>query len=218
MSDHPLEKYMLPDEEGFENDPFGYSSLAWHKWCIAQTVAGHDIEIIKSPSSADLKSPILWLTQANALSKAATSLLDNKPNLEALPEYTQGVVHCQYHSVALMLVGLSLEVSLKAILILNQGVDSFTEIEKSHRHHRLLELCKVVPGLSEKDGAILECLTHFIYWSGKYPDPGSGRHDDKEHIFELSEKYQINAKQLFELTTRILNYVSEEVHNATSEN
>jgi hypothetical protein len=170
-----LKKSVTPNPRGFAVDPIGYSALAWHKWGMAQTMAGFPIDITKPPTATDLKSPILWLTQAHALSEAAINVLRGQPNLEHLPIYTKGVCHCQYHAVALMLVGLSLETCLKAMLIVREGIDEFTEKENKRKHHRLHELSGFVPGLTDKDRAILECLTHFIYWAGKYPDPGSGR-------------------------------------------
>ena len=205
---HPLEKSVAPNPNGFDVDPFGYSALAWHKWGMAQTMAGFEIDISKPPVAEDLKSPILWMTQAHALSEAAVNVLRGEPNLERLTIYTKGVCHCQYHAVALMLVGLSLETSLKAMLIAKEGIREFTAKEKKRRHHRLHELSEFIPDLTKKDKAILECLTHFIYWAGKYPDPGSGREDDAVSIFVISEKHEISAKQLFELASRVMAYRS----------
>lgn len=102
------------------------------------------------------------------------------------------------------------------MLIVREGIEKFTENEGKYRHHRLKELSKFIPDLNDKDRAILECLTHFIYWAGKYPDPGSGREEDSVAIFELSEKYEISAKQLFELAARVMAYtqivVNEEAY------
>lgn len=203
---HPSEKSVAPNPEGFGQDPFGYSALAWHKWGIAQTMAGFPVDISKPPTATDLKSPVLWMTHAYALSEAAVSVLKREPNLEHMTIYTKGVCHCQYHAVALMLVGLSLEISLKAMLIIREGIEEFTSREKERRHHRLHELSSFVPNLTEKDQAILECLTHFIYWAGKYPDPGSGREKDAVSVFHASEKHQISAKELFGLAARIMGY------------
>jgi hypothetical protein len=203
---HPLEKSVGPDPRGFEVDPIGYSALAWHKWGLAQTMAGFPVDISKPPTAIDLKSPTLWLTQAHALSEAAINVLGSEPNLDHLTVYTKGVCHCQYHAVALMLVGLSLEICLKAMLIVREGIEKFTTKESERRHHRLQALSEFIPELSDKDRAILECLTHFIYWAGKYPDPGSGREKDAVAVFDLSEKYEISAKQLFELISRVMGY------------
>jgi len=212
---HPLEKSVAPNPNGFDVDPFGYSALAWHKWGMAQTMAGFEIDISKPPVAEDLKSPILWMTQAHALSEAAVNVLRGEPNLERLTIYTKGVCHCQYHAVALMLVGLSLETSLKAMLIAKEGIREFTAKEKKRRHHRLHELSEFIPDLTKKDKAIPECLTHFIYWAGKYPDPGSGREDDAVSIFVISEKHEISAKQLFELASRVMAYTEVIVNENT---
>ncbi len=105
-----------------------------------------------------------------------------------------------------MLVGLSLEIALKAMLIVKEGIEEFTSKEHQRRHHRLHELSDFVPDLNEKDKAILEFLTHFIYWAGKYPDPGSGRGKDAISVFGISEKHEISAKQLFDLASRVMSY------------
>tara|TARA_R110001592_G_scaffold254129_3_gene517486 strand:+ start:29414 stop:29953 length:540 start_codon:yes stop_codon:yes gene_type:complete len=173
---------------------------------MAQTIAGFHVDITRPPTHRDLKSPILWLSQAHALSEAAANVVRNDPNLDHFSIYTKGVCHSQYHAVALMLVGLSLETGLKAMMIIRDGIDSYIEAEKQRRHHRLHELAEFVPGLSDKDLGILEALTHFIYWAGKYPDPGSGRENDAVDVFEISERYEITAKDLFSLSARILNH------------
>jgi len=111
-----LEEFLVPNLHGFESDPIGYSALAWHKWGMAQTVAGFPIDITRAPTHRDLKSPILWLSQAHALSEAAVNVVKSDPNLDHLPIYTKGVCHSQYHAVALMLVGLSLETGLKVLI------------------------------------------------------------------------------------------------------
>jgi hypothetical protein len=206
---HPLEKSVAPNPNGFDQDPFGYSTLAWHKWGMAQTMAGFPVDISKSPTTADLKSPVLWMTQAYALLEAAIGVLKREPDLEHMTIYTKGVCHCQYHAVALMLVGLSLEISLKAMLIIREGIETFTSREKERHHHRLRELSSFVPNLSEKDQAILECLTHFIYWAGKYPDPGSGREKDVVSVFDTSEKHRISANELFRLVARVMAHARE---------
>jgi len=212
---HPLEKSVAPNPKGFDVDPFGYSALAWHKWGMSQTIAGFPVDISKPPAAEDLKSPILWMTQAHALSEAAVNVLRSEPNLEHLTIYTKGVCHCQYHAVALMLVGLSLEIALKAMLIVKEGIAEFTSKEEQRRHHRLHELSEFVPDLNQKDKAILECLTHFIYWAGKYPDPGSGRERDAVSVFEISEKHEISAKQLFELASRVMSYAETVINENT---
>lgn len=208
-----LHEYILPDRGDFAADPIGYSALAWHKWGVAQTLAGFPVDIVKPPSSEDLKSPILWITQAHAMAEAARLVLQNKPNLDHLPVYTKGVCDCQYCAVGLMLVGYSLEICLKAILIMKKGIEVYTVEEKAHKHHRLVELAEFIPELSAKDNAILKALTHFTMWAGRYPDPGSGRLDDAEEIFLLSEEYKISAKELFQLAARVMRHSQQVIES-----
>ncbi len=202
-----LEQQLLPNRQAFATDPFGYSALAWQKWAIAQNVAGFPIDPEKPPTSHDLKSPVLWLSQAHALSEAATVVLLGNPNLESMPVFTQGVCDSQYCAVGLMLVGYSLEICLKAMLIIQKGVESYTAEENKHKHHKLVKLSELIPELNEKDKAILLLLTHYLVWAGRYPDPGSGREADTESIFVLSKKHQITASDLFRLAAQVMSHV-----------
>src|SRR5881394_1169613 len=203
---HPLEKHTMPNPDGFASDPFGYSALAWQKWIMVQVIAGFDLDPSKPPTSADLKSPVLWLTQAHAMSEAAMAVIKTAPNLESMPQDMRGVCHCQYHAVALMLVGYSLEICLKAMLIIKKGIGTYAAEEKKHHHHRLDTLAEFIPELSEREKAILKVLTHFVTWAGRYPDPGSGREAHSEEIFTLSEQHQIAAKDLFAVATRVMQH------------
>ena len=151
----PLES-IKPDKDGFASDPLGYGALAWHKWAMAQTIAGFPVDLEKGPSNEDLKSPVLWLAHAHALSEAARILIFGAPNLDPMPEPVRGVSHCQYHAVALMLIGYSLEVCLKAMLIIKSGVEAYQAEEKKYFHHSLDKLSDFVPGLSEKEKAVLK--------------------------------------------------------------
>jgi hypothetical protein len=204
-----IEQHLAPNRNGFESDPFGYSALAWQKWGMAQTVAGFPVDITKPPTSEDLKSPLLWLSQAHAMSEAAVAVIGREPNLSHIPLMTKGVCHSQYFAVALMLVGYSLEICLKGMLIIKLGIEGYTAEEKKYHHHKLDELSAFVPGLSERDRAILKVLTHFVSWAGRYPDPGSGRESNTEEIFTLSEKHQISGNDLFALSARIMAHASE---------
>lgn len=201
-----LETHILPNRNGFGSDPLGYSALAWHKWGAAQTIAGFPMDLSKSPTSEDLKSPVLWLAQAHAMAEAARIVLQNEPDLDHLPDSIKGVCDCQYCAVGLMLVGYSLEICLKAMLIMTKGIGVYTSEEKKHRHHRLEQLAEFVPGLNAKDKAILRTLTHFVTWAGRYPDPGSGRENNAEEIFALSEKHQVAASDLFNLAARVMGH------------
>lgn len=201
-----INKFIEPNRKGFDSDPFGYSALARHKWGMAQMIAGYPVDITKPATSEELKNPMLWLSQAHALAQAAVIVLKNEPELKVMPESIRGACDSQYCAVGLMLVGYSLEICLKAMMIMKNGIENFIKVEKKHRHHRLQDLANFVPDLSAKDKAILKLLTHFVYWAGRYPDPGLGREDDAEDIFILSEKYKISAKDLFVLSSMIMNY------------
>lgn len=204
-------EYTLPSKDAFASDPLGYSALGWHKWGMAQTLAGYPVDLPKGPTSDDLKSPVLWLSHAHAMMEAACVVLQGSPNLEVMPEPVRGVTHCQYHAVALMLVGYSLEICLKAMLIIKNGVPAYQAEEKKHHHHNLEKLAEFVPGLSTKDMAILSGLSHYVRWAGRYPDPGFGRESHAEEIFQLSECNQISAKDVFTLVTRIMGHSREVV-------
>ncbi|MBA5204531.1 hypothetical protein H2Y57_12680 [Pectobacterium aroidearum] len=190
----------------FGEDPFGYCVLARHKLGLASTIAGFPVDITKPATENELKNPVLWLTQAHALSEAAIAVLEKDPAFGVIPSSIRDVCDSQYCAVGLMLVGYSLEICLKSMMIMREGIDGYKAIEKKNRHHRLHQLASFIPELSEKDLAILKGLTHFVYWAGRYPDPGSGREDDVEDIFNISEEYQISAKDIFTLLTKVMQY------------
>jgi len=200
---------ILPSKSAFNSDPLGYGALAWHKWAMVQTLAGFDPDLRKGPRSEDLKSPVLWLSHAHAISEAARVLLAGTPNLEPMPADMRGVCHCQFYAVALMLVGYSLEVCLKAMMIIRKGIAVYQAEEKKYFHHSLDKLAEFVPDLTEKDKAILKGLSHFVRWAGRYPDPGFGKEAHAEEIFTLAERYQISAKDLFALAAHIMSYASK---------
>ena len=203
---------IAPSKAAFIADPLGYGSLAWHKWALFQTMAGFPVDLEKGPSSNDLKSPILWLSHAHAMSKAAATLLQGDPPFDALPDGMRGVSHCQYFGIALMLVGYSLEVCLNAMIIINMGDAAYRAPQKQHRHHRLNELAAFIPDLSDKDKAILQALSHYVRWAGRYPDPGFGKESRAEEIFTLAEKNKVTAHDIITLSTRIMSYTNRIVN------
>ncbi|MBC8774712.1 hypothetical protein [Stenotrophomonas maltophilia] len=203
---------LQPNPDGFAADPFGYSVLAWHKWGLLATANGFPVDISKPPTIADLKNPVLWLSHANALSEAAVQLVRNPPSFDSFPKELRTICHSQYHAVALMIVGYSLEVCLKAMILLRIGAEEFIRQEKEHFHHKLEELANFIPDLGEKDKAILKGLSHFVVWAGRYPDPGSRRLSNAVDVFDLSERYQISAKDLFALSTRVMKHVQKVVN------
>jgi len=192
--------------KSFAADPFGYGALAWHQWGTVRTLAGFPGDPDAFPTSRELKDPILWLAHANALSEAATTLVRTVPTWEHMPVTARGICDSQFCGVALMLVGYSLEVCLKAMLIIRKGVAGYEAEEKNFRHHRLETLAEFLPSLSSRDKAILKLLTHFTVWAGRYPDPGPKFEADVREIFEISEREQIAARDVFALATRIMKY------------
>lgn len=201
-----MKSLLETSSDKFAADPLGYSSLAWHKWGMLATENGFPIDISKSPTIEDLKNPVLWLSHAYALSEAAVNLVHNPPIFEHMPISIRTICHSQYHAVSLMLVGYSLEVCLKAIILIKLGADEFIAQERNHFHHKLEKLADFIPELNEKDQAILKGLSHYTVWAGRYPDPGSRRIGDAIDIFEISEKYKINAKDLFSLAARVMSF------------
>ncbi|MDW5445183.1 hypothetical protein [Polaromonas sp. SM01] len=198
---------LKPDRKKFGADPFGYSALAWHQWGTAQIIAGFSVEPKVAPTSADLKDPILWVTQATALSEAAKILLRTEPSWEHMPLTARGMCDSQYCAAALMLVGYSLEVGLKGMQIIKKGIEVYTNEERSFLHHRLEDLAELVPNLDAKDKAILRLLTHFTTWAGRYPDPGKKFESSASEIFNLSEKNQLNGRDLFVLASKVMNHM-----------
>ncbi|NWD88233.1 hypothetical protein [Pseudomonas sp. K5002] len=211
-----LEQQIQPNRNSFASDPFGYSSSAWLKWGLAQTLAGFPADISRAPTTEDLKSPILWLTQAEALTQAAVTVLKSQPGFETMTLYTRGICDSQYCAVGLMLVGYSLEVCLKAMTIMRNGIVAYMAKESSFQHHRLVDLAHFIPNLSKKDRAILQTLTHFTLWAGRYPDPGFGRVKHAEDVFDISEKHKISAKDVFSLSARVMSHALVVVDETTS--
>jgi hypothetical protein len=199
----------------FDVDPFGYSALAWHQWGLAQTMAGFHAVPQAFPTSSDLKEPVLWMSQAHALSRAAFAVIKTEPTWAHMPLGVRGACDSQYCAAGLMLLGYSLEICLKGLHILTKGVEVYTAEEKLFQHHKLERLAEQVSNLTTKDKAILRMLTHFTEWAGRYPDPGSGRDAKVEEVFTLAEQYQVTAKDLFSLAARVTKYVSAVVNEYT---
>lgn len=202
------------DRSQFGADPFGYSASTHLTWSIMRSMAGFPVEIDQPANEDDLKNPVLWMSHAHALSTAAKTLLLAEPGFAEMPFGIRSICDRQYCSVALMLVGYSLEISLKSMLIIKHGIDGYKEIERKVQHHRLEELSEFIHGLTNKDKAILRGLTCYVYWAGRYPDPGKSRLSEAEDIFRVSEQYQITAAEIFELSIRIAKNVNTVIAKA----
>lgn len=200
---------MLANRNQFERDPGGYSRSAWQRWAMLMAVNGGDVDPTMPPTSDDLKDPVLWIAQAEAMTQAASVLIRQEPAFDNMPIEIRGICDTQYCAVALMLVGYSLEVCLKAMLILKDGVSAYAEAEatRKYKHHDLKKLADFMPPLSGKEQAILDLLTHFVYWAGRYPDPGRKDINKHEAVFELSETHQISAHDLFKLATKVMRHL-----------
>jgi hypothetical protein len=48
-----------------------------------------------------------------------------------------------------------------------------------------------------------------LYGQGVTPDPGTKRTRDAIDVFDIAEKHQINAKDLFRLAAKVMKYVQE---------
>lgn len=199
---------MLPDRHLFAQDPAGYSRSAWLRWAMLAAAQGADADPSKPPTSDDLKSPILWLVHAEAMSQAAAVLARHEPTFDNIPVELRGICDSQYCAAALMLMGYSLEVCLKAMIIIRDGIDAYTaaEAQRKYQHHDLRDLASFITNLTTKDLAILDLLSHFVYWAGRYPDPGMKHAGKHEKIFELSEEHQISAHDLFGLAAKVMGH------------
>ncbi len=172
------------------------------------SVNGAELDPFKQPTSEDLKNPLLWLTQAEAMSQAAFVLIKAEPSFDNVPAEMRGICDSQYCAVALMLVGYSLEVCLKAMIIVKEGVEAYSEAERKYLTHDLKKLATFIADLNAKDLATLELLTHFVVWAGRYPDPGSRYIDKHDNVFDLAEQNQISGHDLFKLAAKVMQHVS----------
>lgn len=195
---------MLPNRKQFIQDPAGYSRSAWMRWAMIASVNGVELDPFKQPRSEDLKNPLLWLTQAEAMSQAALVLIKAEPSFDSLPAEMRGICDSQYCAVVLMLVGYSLEVCLKAMILVKDGVEAYSEAEQKYLTHDLKKLATFFVDLDAKDLATLELLTHFTAWAGRYPDPGSRYIDKHDNVFQLAEQYQISGHDLFKLASKVM--------------
>ena len=203
----PPEHYILPSTEAFENDPLGYSALSWHRWAMLQTIAGFPTDPGRQPSAEELRSPVLWLCQAQALTEAAATIVHATPEFSALPAKFHGILDGQYRAAGLMLVGYSLEVCLKAMIIVREGVEGYLSAERGRLHHDLVKLADFVPALDDKDKAILRSLTHFVRWAGRYPAPKPGQENALEEVFQASETHKVSARDLFNVAARVMGHI-----------
>ncbi|MFQ2026623.1 hypothetical protein ACK355_16020, partial [Aeromonas veronii] len=72
-----------------------------------------------------MKNPILWISQAEALTQAAVTIIKSEPGFENMPIQFRGICDSQFCAIGLMLVGYSLEVALKAMMVIKYGTDGY---------------------------------------------------------------------------------------------
>lgn len=198
---------MLPNRKQFAQDPAGYSRSAWMRWAMIASAHGAELDPLKQPTSEDLKSPVLWLTQAEAMTQAATVLIKSEPSFDTIPAALRGICDSQYCAVALMLVGYSLEVCLKAMILIKQGIDAYSEAEQKYLTHDLKKLGTFIADFDARELATLELLTQFVGWAGRYPDPGSKKIDKHDAVFNLAEDHKISAHDIFKLSAKVMGHV-----------
>ena len=206
--------FLAIDRDGFARDPFGYSANAYIKWNMLKAMhKGGEFDPFMPVQGDELKNPVLWLSQAEALTQAALAIFKTTPTFNAMPIQIRSMCDSQFCAAGLMLVGYSLEIALKGMLLLEIGVDGYKDAESKRKHHRLHDLSHFIPDLSTKDKAILRGLTFFVCWAGRYPDPGSGKEREADEIFKISEKNQISAKDIFDLAARVMGHAKTVTEN-----
>ncbi|MFM0662950.1 hypothetical protein [Paraburkholderia sediminicola] len=94
------------------------------------------------------------------MQQAAIVLVKSEPPFGSMPAEMRGICDSQYCAVALMLVGFSLEVCLKAMTIVQDGVAAYAEAEKQYRTHNLKKLAKFMVGLDSRELATLDLLAN----------------------------------------------------------
>ncbi|MGO4894210.1 hypothetical protein [Flavobacterium sp. W21_SRS_FM6] len=204
---------LLLEKKKFSKDPFRYCLTAWHEWSNIQAANCLDYVAELNPTSNELKDPILWLCQAKALSVAAVTLTKSDPDFSSMPSSLISILHRQYFSGALLLVGYSVEVLFKALAINKLGIERYTEKERSYHNHKLTWLVEQHIPVNKKESAVLECLSHFIYWAGKYPDHGKGYEIKAQNVFDLCENNQITYEDIFKTCDRLFNEAARIISN-----
>ncbi|ELC0802403.1 TPA: hypothetical protein SLO92_002674 [Klebsiella pneumoniae] len=213
-----LMSFIMPDSNRFKADPLGYSSLAAQRFgIIGSILANTDIDITKPSTTEDLKNPILWMSQAEALSQAALLVLKANPSFDSMPEPIRGICDGQFRATGLMLIGYALEIALKSMIIIEKGINAYIVEEKNYQHHRLHDLATFIPDLTTKDRVILKLLTHFIYWAGRYPDPGTRKEDQAQEILLLSEKHKICLPDVMRLAKKIMSHAQVVINSVDND-
>lgn len=80
---------------------------------MARTLAGVSIDIVKPPTSDDLKFPLLWLTQAHAMAEAARIIIESQPKFENMPYWSEEYVIASIVQLRLCLLVIVLKYAQK---------------------------------------------------------------------------------------------------------
>lgn len=84
-------KLLPAGRQDFAKTPFGYSALGPMKWEDPCRAAGVSIDPPNLTPSEVLKNPILWMTQAQAMSDAAFAVLTTEQRFQTMPSQVRGI-------------------------------------------------------------------------------------------------------------------------------
>ncbi|MFQ2771272.1 hypothetical protein ACK3Y4_11120, partial [Aeromonas caviae] len=74
------------DRNKFKKDPLSYSAQGFLQWrMIESMVTNSDFDPYTPPTNEILKNPILWISQAEALTQAAVTIIKSEPKFENMP-------------------------------------------------------------------------------------------------------------------------------------
>lgn len=104
---NPPNDFQSRKRRRFATDPFSRSVLAWDRWTSAVEAAGVDDGPKGPPETGDLKSPVLWMAHAQALTEAAEVVRRKEPTFAHKPLILREMCDGQYCAVGLMPVGYS---------------------------------------------------------------------------------------------------------------
>ena len=196
-------------DEKFGSSPFGYSLGAYTTWI--QILDNKGIEHPYKLDEIDkysLKNTVLWSSQASALGQAGISLIKENPDLSGVPNDTKELYLRQYCGVGLMLVGYSMELTLKTIILVKEGKEKYIDEHEHKVGHNLNKLEDYILDLTKKQKNILNILKFYVKWAGRYPDPGTGKESQLHEINNLCDKYEITAGDLFTLCQKISEFLN----------
>ena len=152
------------------------------------TGEGYNEKILNDLYDWEIRNPRVWVDKSQLLKSSADSLFEEalvyqnkvyaseKAYLNAPREE---VLKSHYTTISMMLYGYSLECVLKAILLYKHRENSNEELRRYFKHDLEWLHTKVAEEVSPKyfsdvtdeDTYLLDRLTTFSIWSGRYPIP-----------------------------------------------